>query len=178
MHKTIDKIFFQSWQNSNKIITQDTQRAREKSLRSWNPKWDQAKVMATLIPDWKCLLLTGRKVNINIAQTSFNVQVPQNDRNYFNYKVSMHQLHSLKKPNCNVIFFFMKFSFWYSNPEKVSYFHFDCKFSSAEGYLIGACGGFRVYSKKVKVLDESQSQHLWVQWKMLYIWYGFFLLRG
>ena len=37
-----------------------------------------------------------------------------------------------------MLFLLYEFSFWYSNPEKASYFHFDCKFSSAEGYLIGA----------------------------------------
>jgi hypothetical protein len=40
-----------------------------------------------------------------------------------------------------VLFLLYEFSFWYWNPEKASYFYFDCKFSSADGYLIGACGG-------------------------------------
>ena len=43
-----------------------------------------------------------------------------------------------KRSQIAMLFLLYEFCFWYSNPEKASYFHFDCKFSSAEGYLIGA----------------------------------------
>lgn len=73
-NKTIGKIFSQSRQNSNEIVKQDTQRAREKSLRFWNPKEDQAKVMATLIPSWKCFVINGEeseyKYSTDISQHS------------------------------------------------------------------------------------------------------------
>lgn len=42
-----------------------------------------------------------------------------------------------------MFFLLYEFCFWYPYPEKASYFHFDCKFSSAEGYLISAVNCFQ-----------------------------------
>lgn len=51
-----------------------------------------------------------------------------------------------------MFFLLYEFCFWYPYPEKASYFHFDCKFSSAEGYLISAV----VFSREDKFKESER----------------------
>lgn len=77
---------------------------REKYLDSGISNRNKQKLWPHSFSIGNVLLLMGRKVIINTAQTSFNIKIPKNDRKYFNYKLSMHCLHSLKKPKYNFIF--------------------------------------------------------------------------